>query len=167
MPVSQPADKVFLEKLTKIVEENLSNDQFGVSELADKIGMSRSNLLRKVKKLTDLSVSLFIRQIRLESAMELLEEGGYTVSEITYRVGFSSTSYFVKCFHDHYGYPPGEADKHKNSTQKKYELKEKHTHQLAAIMFTDIQGYTALMQQDEQKGVAFRKRHREIFKPVT
>lgn len=167
MPVIQPADKVFLQKLTSAIEEHLSNEQFGVSALAAIIGMSRSNLLRRVKKLTGLSVSRYIRQIRLENAMELLEEGGYTVSEITFRVGFSSTSYFIKCFHDHYGYPPGEADKHKDESKNKYELKEKYTHQLAAIMFTDIQGYTALMQQDEQKGVAFRKRHREIFKPVT
>ncbi|WP_299584278.1 helix-turn-helix domain-containing protein [uncultured Sunxiuqinia sp.] len=108
MPDLSPVERDFLKKITAIVTENIGNDQFGVSELAREAGMSRSNLLRKIKKLTNLSVSLFIRQIRLEKAMELLKEGSLTVSEVAFQVGFSSTSYFGKCFHDHYGYPPGE-----------------------------------------------------------
>ncbi len=101
----------FLNKITGIIEENLSDERFGVSELANEIGMSRSNLLRKVKKLNGQSVSQFIRQVRLENAMGMLKENDQTVSEISYEVGFGSTSYFIKCFHDHYGYPPGEAAK--------------------------------------------------------
>lgn len=108
-------DNDFISKITEIIEENISNTQFGVSELAHETGMSRSNLLRKVKKLTKLSVSQFIRQIRLKHAMELLTQGSLTVSEISFRVGFNSTSYFIKCFHDHYGYPPGEAGKREHS----------------------------------------------------
>ena len=73
--------------------------------------MSRSSLLRKCKKQTQLSASQFIRQIRLEEAMELLQEFDLTVSEVSYRVGFGSTSYFIKCFREHYGYPPGEVSK--------------------------------------------------------
>ena len=61
MPDSNFAENEFLKKLTGIIEANLSDDQFGVSELANVIGMSRSNLLRKVKKSTNLSVSQFIR----------------------------------------------------------------------------------------------------------
>ena len=101
----------FLRKITEIIDENISNEQFGVSELAREIGMSRSNLLRKIKKLTNLSVSQYISQIRLRKAMELLKENSFTVSEISYKVGFSSTSYFIKCFREHYGYPPGELGK--------------------------------------------------------
>jgi len=101
----------FLKKITRIIEENISNEQFGVSELAREAGMSRSNLLRKVKKLTNLSVSVFIRQVRLAYAMELLKQDVLNVSEVSYRVGFSSTSYFIKCFREHYGYPPGEVGK--------------------------------------------------------
>jgi len=101
----------FLTRITTIIEENISNEQFGVSELAREVGMSRSNLLRKIKKLTRLSVSQFISRVRLESAMELLKEQAYTVSEISYKVGFSSTSYFIKCFREFYGYPPGEVGK--------------------------------------------------------
>ena len=98
----------FLRKITGVIEENFSNEQFGVSELAKEIGMSRSNLLRKIKKATDLSVSQFIRQVRLKNAMDMLRANDLTVSEVSYAVGFGSTSYFVKCFHDHYGFPPGE-----------------------------------------------------------
>jgi len=99
----------FILKLTEVIEAHVEDESFGVSELATSIGMSRSNLLRKVKKITHLSVSQFISQVRLRRAMELLKEGGYNVSEVSYRVGFSSTSYFIKCFREHYGYPPGEA----------------------------------------------------------
>lgn len=100
----------FLNKLTDIIHNNISNENFGVSELADAIGMSRSNLLRKVKKETGLSVSLFIRKIRIEFSVDLLLDGNHTVSEVSYEVGFNSPSYFIKCFHEHYGYPPGEAN---------------------------------------------------------
>jgi len=101
----------FLKKITEIVEENLSDESFGVSELASEAGMSRSNLLRKVKSLTNVSVSLFIRQVRLKKAMEMLEQTSLNVSEVSYRVGFSSTSYFIKCFREEYGFPPGEVGK--------------------------------------------------------
>jgi len=111
MPESNLSDNKFLNQLKGIIEENISDEKFGVSELADTIGMSRSNLLRKIKKSTNLSVSQFMRQIRLEHAMEMLKESTQSISEIAYAVGFGSTSYFTKCFHDHYGYPPGEVDK--------------------------------------------------------
>ena len=115
MPNSQPTENDFLRKITEIIDENISNEQFGVSELADRIGMSRSNLLRKVKSSTNLSVSQFINQVRLKKAMEMLKDSSLRVSEISYQVGFSSPSYFIKCFRDHYGYPPGEAGKRESS----------------------------------------------------
>ena len=89
----------------------MSNEQFGVSELADQMNMSRSNLLRKVKKETNLSVSQLISQVRLTKAMELLKTTAANVSEVSHRVGFGSTSYFIKCFREYYGYPPGEVGK--------------------------------------------------------
>ncbi len=168
MPDSHSIEDDFLSKITKVIEENISNEQFGVSELAFDIGMSRSNLLRKVKKLTNLSVSQFIRQVRLEKAMEILKESSFTVSEVSFKVGFSSTSYFIKCFREHYGYSPGEAGKSglNESYANQIDLLSR-THQLAAIMFTDIEGYTALMQRDEVKAIEFRNRHREVFNAVT
>jgi TolB-like protein/AraC-like DNA-binding protein len=101
----------FLAELTAVIEKNISNEQFGVSELADEMNMSRSNLLRKVKKESKLSVSQLISQIRLKRAMELLRKTSSNVSEVSHQVGFNSTSYFIKCFREYYGYPPGEVGK--------------------------------------------------------
>jgi len=107
MPTSRRNDEEFVSRLTEIVEENLSNEQFGVNELAQAVGMSRSNLLRKVSKIKGVSVSLFIRKVRLEKAIEVLQEGTYSISEVSFRVGFGSPSYFIKCFREEYGYSPG------------------------------------------------------------
>ncbi|MEM6686048.1 MAG: helix-turn-helix domain-containing protein [Bacteroidota bacterium] len=101
----------FLAKAEAIVLENISNEQFGVSELAEATNMSRSNLLRKIKKQTELSASQFIRNIRLGKGKELLRETELTISEISYEVGFGNTSYFIKCFRELYGVPPGEIRK--------------------------------------------------------
>jgi TolB-like protein/AraC-like DNA-binding protein/Tfp pilus assembly protein PilF len=101
----------FLIELTAVVEKNIANEQFGVSELADEMNMSRSNLLRKVKKETRLSVSQLINQVRLKRGMELLRKTSLNVSEVSHQVGFNSTSYFIKCFREYYGYPPGEVGK--------------------------------------------------------
>src|SRR5688500_6971176 len=111
IPDSLPTEKDFLSQVTAVVEKNVSNEQFGVSELADEMNMSRSNLLRKVKKETKLSVSQLISQIRLKRAMEMLRKSALNVSEVSHQVGFSSTSYFIKCFREYYGYPPGEVGK--------------------------------------------------------
>ena len=111
MPETRKIDQDFLQKIIGIIHENIADERFGVSELSGEIGMSRSNLLRKVKKLTNLSVSQFIRNVRLERGKEMMEDEIYTVSEVSYRVGFSSTSYFIKCFREYYGYPPGEVGK--------------------------------------------------------
>ena len=104
-------DEKLLQQLRTAVLDNLGNDQFGVESLANEVGMSRSHLHRKLKKLREQSISRFIRQVRLEEAMKLLRQDAATVSEIAFRVGFSSTSYFSKCFYEQYGYPPGEAQK--------------------------------------------------------
>lgn len=111
MPEFSRTENDFLSHLTAVVEKNIANEQFGVSELADEMNMSRSNLLRKVKKETNLSVSQLIRQVRLSRSMALLQTTGFNVSEVAHQVGFSSTSYFIKCFREQYGYPPGEVGK--------------------------------------------------------
>src|SRR5688572_18809877 len=110
MPES-PADIQFLTELHEVIAKNMANEQFGVTELADAMNMSRSNLLRKVKKSTDLPVNQLIREVRLKRAMELLQNSASNVSEVSHQVGFNSTSYFIKCFREHYGFPPGEAAK--------------------------------------------------------
>lgn len=101
----------FIKQAEAIILHNICNEQFGVSELANLMNMSRSNLLRKIKKSTNISASQFIRQVRLQKGMDLLKHSELTVSEISYQVGFGNTSYFIKCFREFYGYPPGESRK--------------------------------------------------------
>ncbi len=103
----------FSSQAKAIILENISKEQFGVSELAELMHMSRSNLLRKLKKETQLSASQFIRLVRLEKSKELLKQNTFTVSEIAFQIGFGSTSYYVKCFREQYGYPPSEAGNEK------------------------------------------------------
>ena len=127
-------EEQFLDKITQVIEANLSDERFGVSELASEIGMSRSNLLRKVKKLAKISVSQFIRQARLRKAMELLKNTSSNVSEVSYQVGFSSTSYFIKCFREYFGYPPGEVGKRKEVTQENERLAIQSTKQTRNVV---------------------------------
>lgn len=99
----------FLNRLSELMDANLENEHFGVSELAREMGMSRSNLHRKVNSILNISASQYIREFRLNKAKELLNESSFTVSEITYRVGFGSISYFIKCFREQFGYTPGDS----------------------------------------------------------
>ncbi len=105
------SDHDFLKHLTEITESNLTNAQFGVSELAREMGMSRSNLHRKVSSAANISVSQFISRVRLKRAMELLRQGSLKISEIAFECGYQSVAYFTKCFREFYGYPPGEVEK--------------------------------------------------------
>ncbi len=107
MSLSFSSDSEFIEKLSKVVEANLADESFGVKQLAQKIRMSRTQLHRKIKSINNQSVSQFLREQRLNKAKEMLQQDLGTVSEIGYKVGFGSPSYFIKCFHDYFGYPPG------------------------------------------------------------
>ncbi|MEO9965049.1 MAG: tetratricopeptide repeat protein [Reichenbachiella sp.] len=96
----------FLKKMTEAVERNLGNENFGVEELSEEMGMSRVHLHRKLQALIGLAPSLFIRNFRLRRARTLLQKKAATISEIAYQVGFSSPAYFSKCFNDEFGYSP-------------------------------------------------------------
>lgn len=115
-------NKVFIQRLTEIVETNLANETFGTEDLALKMGMSHSNLHRKLKSASNQTISQFIREIRLKKAKQLLQNEDLSVSEISYRVGFGSPTYFNKCFHEYFGYTPGELNKH--SLNKTEEINE-------------------------------------------
>lgn len=101
----------FENKVRLIIQHRIQEENFGVSELAGELGLSRSQALRKVKAATGKSINRLIREIRLEEAKILLGQEELTASEIAYRVGFSSPSYFNKCFLDEYGVTPGEYKK--------------------------------------------------------
>jgi len=105
--------EVFINKVKQIILKNIQDEKFGVHNLASEIGLSRSQILRKVKASTNKSVNCLIREIRLNEALKQLREDNFTASEIAFNVGFNSPSYFSKCFHDHFGFPPGDV-KNKN-----------------------------------------------------
>jgi len=105
----------FIGKIEQIVLSNLEQEGFGVSDLSHELGLSRSQVLRKVKASTGKSVYLLIREIRLREAARLIQGSESTASEIAYKVGFSSPSYFNKCFHDFYKCTPGNFKKNKGS----------------------------------------------------
>ena len=94
----------------------MSDTDFSVERLVVEIGMSRVQLHRKLKALTDESTSEFIRTIRLKRAASLLEQGYGNVSEVMYQVGFNSVSYFASNFKQRYGVNPSEypPDRHKS-----------------------------------------------------
>jgi TolB-like protein/AraC-like DNA-binding protein/Flp pilus assembly protein TadD len=89
----------------------LADENFGGKELALALGMSWSTLNRKLQALTGKHISQLIREIRLQRALELLQENNATAAEVAYKVGFGGPAYFNKCFNDFYGFPPGEVKK--------------------------------------------------------
>lgn len=101
-------DEKFLEKVQTIVDKDLGDSNFTVDEFCKKLGMSRMQLHRKLTALTGLSTSAFIRDQRLRLALQRLEKSGESISEIAYAVGFSSPSYFIKCFKETYQMTPNE-----------------------------------------------------------
>lgn len=109
-------DEKFLNKLIELVEQHMGNDKFGVEQLAEEIGMSRSHLHRKLTALIDQGPNEFIRNFRLQRAHDLIRQNSASTAEIAYQVGFSSPSYFTKCFHEKYGYTPSEI--HQKTTGK-------------------------------------------------
>ncbi len=98
----------FLNQVKEVIEENISNDQFSVDDLSDSVGMSRSQLHRKLKALTDQSTTHYIRNYRLHRAADLLKQNHGTVSEIAYSVGFNSQTYFSSSFKELFGHAPSE-----------------------------------------------------------
>ena len=104
-------DQIFVRKLTAIVTANLVNENFGARELARESGISLYRLNRRLNSISGKTTSQFIREIRLEKALEMLQNESLTVSEVAYRTGFNSPSYFITCFHDYFGYPPGKVQK--------------------------------------------------------
>ena len=101
-------DEKFLNKAIQIIEQNLGDCDFDVTAMTGEIGMSRMQLFRKLKALTNQTPSEFIRTIRLKRASQLLKKNFGNVAEITYEVGFNNLSYFAKCFRELYGVSPSE-----------------------------------------------------------
>ena len=104
--LSNETDKTFAAQLRKIIQDNLSDNEFNVERIGDEIGLSRVQLYRKVKALTGYSPVEMLRKARLARARHLLRTTEKTVSEVAYAVGFSTPSYFSKCYKDEFGESP-------------------------------------------------------------
>ena len=105
---ASPVDSELLQQMTKLIEDHIDSKELNVNFLADQLNMSRSGLFAKVKAITDVTPNELIQVIRLKHAAQLLREGKYRVNEVSYMVGFSSPSYFSKCFTKQFGKKPGE-----------------------------------------------------------
>lgn len=88
------------------MEAHLSDDSYSVEQLASDLCMSRMTFYRKIQSATGQKPTEFMRTIRLRRAAELLREGRQSVTEVSYAAGFSSVSYFSRCFRTMYGVPP-------------------------------------------------------------
>jgi CheY-like chemotaxis protein/AraC-like DNA-binding protein/two-component sensor histidine kinase len=98
----------FLDKIKDVVMEHLSDDTFGIQNICSEIGVSRAQFHRKLKALTGLSASIFIREIRLANAFKMIKETTLNISEIAYSVGFTDPNYFSKLFHEKYHKTPSQ-----------------------------------------------------------
>ena len=99
-------DKGFADRFRRLIEDNLSDSELSVEDLGSKMGLSRVQLYRKIKALTNYSPVELLRIARLKKAASLLASSEKTISEITYEVGFTSPSYFTKCYKEYFGENP-------------------------------------------------------------
>ena len=100
-------DQTFVTKLREVIRDNMGDSDFSVERIGEEIGLSRVQLYRKVKALTGQTPVELLRKARLERSRRLIEKTEKSVSEIAYEVGFTSPSYFNKCFKDEFGISPG------------------------------------------------------------
>jgi AraC-like DNA-binding protein len=116
--ITSSMDERFLQKALQIIEKNINEPGFNSEKLCKEIGISRTHLYRRLKALTDQSATEFIRTIKLKRAAELLHQQTASVSEIAYKTGFNSLSYFSFRFKEEYGVVPSEfCPKSENSKQ--------------------------------------------------
>ena len=106
--VVTPSDENFLHRTVEIIEAHMSDPEFKVESFSRNMGLSRSQLFRKIKKLTSETPVYFIQTIRLRRAAQLLEKSYLTVTEISYEVGFKYPSHFSQLFHSKFGQSPKE-----------------------------------------------------------
>ena len=107
-------DKDFVSRFKSLVEEKMRDPELNVEDLGKDMGLSRVQLYRKLKSLTNYAPNELLRQARLKKATSLLASSEMTVAEIAYEVGFSSPSYFTKCYKEQFGESPTDFLKRKN-----------------------------------------------------
>jgi AraC-type DNA-binding domain-containing proteins len=102
------SDELLMEKVIAIINENLENPELSVEFLSEKIGLSRVHLYRKLKDMTGISGSEFVRNIRMKQAATLLRERKISISQVAYTVGFTNSTHFSSVFKKYYGLSPTE-----------------------------------------------------------
>ena len=107
-PVVEGNDDLLMKRVMKAVNNHLSDPDFTVELLSDEVGLSRAQLHRKMKELTGLTTSEFIRNIRLEQAITLLKEGKINITQVAYAVGYNNQTHFSTVFKRQYGMTPSE-----------------------------------------------------------
>jgi signal transduction histidine kinase/DNA-binding response OmpR family regulator len=99
-------EQTFVNKLNQIIKSNIDNPEFSVENLADALNISRIQLYRKIKAMFDVNVNDYINNFRLEQAKSMLQDPGFTISEVAYKTGFSSPNYFSTVFKNKFGISP-------------------------------------------------------------
>ena len=113
VPELSPLDKKFIEKLNRLIEENMTTIDIDIAFMTDKMAMSHSSFYRKVKALTGVSANEYIRKVKLQRSMQLLKEGESNVTEVAMLTGFNNIGYFRKCFKKEFGISPSDVLKGK------------------------------------------------------
>ncbi|NRB46229.1 MAG: response regulator [Saprospiraceae bacterium] len=110
-PLFSNLEDSFIASFHQSLEENIEDENFGITEMCKAMAMSRAQLHRKIKALTGLSTSHYMRAIRLQKARQLLEKTDLNISEVSYRVGFKDPKYFSRTYSEVYGFAPTETPK--------------------------------------------------------
>ena len=113
------SDERFIREVVTVIENNLNKPDFTIEDLCKSIGVSKSNLYRKIKSILGCTTNELIRNTRIKKAARLLKNSDLKISEITYRVGFNDLQYFRKCFKEVYNMTPSEFAKTAKSNKKK------------------------------------------------
>ena len=106
-------DEEFLRDVIQVIEKGMSDSKFNIETVVSSMAMGRTTFYKKLKSLTTMSPVEFIKDIRLKRAIQLLDTGELTVSEVAYQVGFNSSGYFSTCFKEKYKLSPSEYLKNK------------------------------------------------------
>ncbi|WP_372949466.1 helix-turn-helix domain-containing protein [Mariniphaga sp.] len=102
-----PKDKKFISSVRKVLEDNLSDPDFNVASLSEKLNISTTQVYRILKNMTGHTPVEFIRNVRLQNAFDMLNQNKFSVTEVCYHSGFNNVSYFIKCFKYMFGVTPG------------------------------------------------------------
>ena len=107
-PLPKKIDRKFVNEFVALVESNISNENFGVDDICREIGISKVQLYRKIKSLLGYNVNEYILNVRLQKAKYMIAKENLTISEIAFKVGFSSQAYFSTVFKSNFSMTPSE-----------------------------------------------------------